>query len=175
MTIIHRIEIRIIYISGKFNYFSIDNIIVTELIATLQIILHFIFAVPTPVIFVTILGSTMVGETLVLQCVVTAVEGITVGVDIVWRKDGSEFIRVDEPFRTPAVNGSVQYTDVQEVATRDHDAIYQCEMIINTSTPVVTSKELQLAISGNVSSKNKFIAFSNTTNYCDLVYTSLAP
>ena len=96
----------------------------------------------------------MVGQKLVLQCVATAVEGITVGVNIVWRKDGSEFLRVDQPDRRPALNGSVQYTDVQEVAALapdDHDSIYQCEMVIYTTPPVVASKELQVDITGKVS------------------------
>jgi len=95
----------------------------------------------------------MVGQTLVLECVATAVEGITVPIEIVWRKDGSEFLRSNEPSRRPAKNGSVQYTDVQAVDAlnpNDHNAIYQCEMVIDTNPPVVASEELFLDVDGNV-------------------------
>ena len=89
-----------------------------------------------------------------LECVVTAVEGVTVDVGIVWRKDGSVVFTRDQPSSRPAQNGSVQYSDVlkiEGITGNDHDAVYQCETVINTVPPVIASKELTLVVSGNFS------------------------
>ena len=77
------------------------------------------------------LSDQIVGESLLLECNVTTVMGVTSGVDIVWSIDGSEVQRVS------AAN-SITYTDLYHIAllgTAEDGRTYQCEAVINSSPP----------------------------------------
>ena len=60
----------------------------------IEMILVF-FLVPTPTVSVTAPKNQMVGQSLIVQCEVTTVRGITSRVDIVWSSDGTELVRID--------------------------------------------------------------------------------
>ena len=80
-----------------------------------------------------------VGQDLTLQCTVTTVGGITSGVDVVWRRDGAEVQRMDNV--TLELNTLV-YSDtytISPLTTSDEGSIFQCEVMINFSPPVMAS------------------------------------
>ena len=109
----------------------------------------FVYVVPTPTISVTTTPDTQtVGESLTLQCNVTAVRGITSNVNIVWRSGGTEFRR--ESVSSNQMGNSLIYLDSYTVQlnTTDEGRVIQCEVVINASPPVMTSGSITLDVTG---------------------------
>jgi len=93
-------------------------------------------------------GQT-VGQSLTLECNVTAVRGITSRVDIVWSADDMELNRTVASSVT--INDSVIYTDlytISPLSTSDEGRIYRCEVVINASTPVMANDSITLDVTG---------------------------
>ena len=93
-----------------------------------------------------------VGQSLTLECSVTAVRGITSRVDIVWRRNGTEVVETMEGVSVSfTTDSSVIYTDtymIMEVSTDDDGREYQCQVVINTSPPVMEDNSVTLDVMG---------------------------
>ena len=120
-------------------------------------------AVPTPNVSVTVLQNAMmmVGQPLILECMVTTVRGINSQVDIVWRN-----INSDEELRNTSIaifnSSSVPYRDylnISQVTTDDNDVTYQCEVTINAYPPVMEIDTVALHVNG------KYLSYFNYNYY----------
>jgi len=106
-----------------------------------------------------------VGQPLILECSVTTVRGITSRVDIVWSSDGVESQRINGVNASFVTNSSTVYTTtytIQLLSTTDDNRVYQCEVVINTSPPVLTTSNITLDITGivyYVVSQQKYFAY----------------
>ena len=104
---------------------------------------------PDPSIFITIISNPMpmVSQPVTLECDITLDVNITARVDIVWKKDGLEFSRLERVSGHSAANGGIQYRvfhSIDMVAIEDHNVVYQCGMVI--STRVIASNNLTLIV-----------------------------
>ena len=114
--------------------------------------IHVFYTVPTPIVNVTSLNNQTVGQSLMLQCKVTAVRGITSSVDIVWSNGDTELQRMNSVSLT-TVNNSLVYTDAYNIAqlvTTDDGRVIQCEVVINASPPVMASGDIILDVTGEL-------------------------
>jgi len=101
--------------------------------------------------------AQIVGQSLTLECSVTTVRGITSRVDIVWSSDSEESQRingVDASFTTDSFSMYKTIYTIPLLHTTDDDRVYQCEVVINTSPPVMTLRNITLDITGTVSCFN---------------------
>ena len=110
-----------------------------------------IFTVPIPTMNVIALSPPTVGHSLVLRCSVTLVRGITDRVDIIWRSDSVILTRTYNTL--PSVGDtSLVYSDhygIPSVLTSSDDGReYQCEVMINTSPPVMSTGSVILDVMG---------------------------
>jgi len=91
------------------------------------------------------------GQSLVLECSVTAVRGITSRVDIIWSSDGTELERMEGANVSSITDNSVVYTDtynISQLSITDDGREYQCEVMINTSPPVMANYSVTLDVMG---------------------------
>jgi len=82
---------------------------------------------------------------------VTAVRGITSRVDIIWSSDGTEIDRREGVNVISTSDNSVVYTDtynISQLSTTDGGREYQCEVVINTSSPVMANDSVTLDVMG---------------------------
>ena len=104
--------------------------------------------VPGPTVNVTALNDQTVGQSLTLQCEVTTVRGITSRVDIVWSSDGAVLRSINGAAATTMDNSSM-YTDfynISALSTTDDGRVIQCEVVINSSSPVTASDAITLDV-----------------------------
>ena len=91
--------------------------------------------VPTPSVTVTAPNTQIVGQSLTLECNVTAVRGITSRVDIIWSRGNMVLMRTNNTPPT-AMDSLLIHTDtytISQLNTIDDGTMYQCEVVINTS------------------------------------------
>ena len=96
-------------------------------------------------------NTQIVGQSLTLECSVTTVRGITSRVDIVWRSNGSEVNRIEGVNVTstrPYLALYKLYHTIQLLSTADDGRVYQCEVVINTSPPVMATGSVTLDVTG---------------------------
>ena len=94
--------------------------------------------------------TVTVGQSLTLQCEVTIVRGITSRVDIVWSSDSTEIEKMNDVSST-TLDYSLVYTDsytISQLSTTDDGRAIQCEVVINTSPPVMASDNTTLNVTG---------------------------
>ena len=114
-----------------------------------NLIRNFMLTVPTPTVSVTAPNTQIVGQSLTLECSVTTVRGITSRVDIVWsRSDG--MLQTITGVSTNSSSDSVtvylaSYT-IPLLSTTDDGRVYQCEVVINTSPPVMATGSVTLDV-----------------------------
>ena len=95
-------------------------------------------------------NTQTVGQSLTLQCKVTAVRGITSRVDIVWRNASMELQRMNDVSST-TMDNSLVYTDsytISQLSTTDDGRMIQCEVVINGSPSVMASDSITLDVAG---------------------------
>ncbi|XP_065904304.1 receptor-type tyrosine-protein phosphatase delta-like isoform X2 [Dysidea avara] len=105
--------------------------------------------VPTPNVTVTAPNTQTVGDSLTLTCNVTAVRGITSSVDIIWSSDSDMLETMEGVSVSSTIDNSVVYTDtymVIEVSTDDEDRDYQCQVVVNTTPPVMATGSVTLDV-----------------------------
>ena len=110
----------------------------------------FIVTVPTPSVAITAPNTQTVGQSLTLQCEVTTVRGITSRVDIVWSSGGQPLQRMNNLSATTMGN-SLVYTNnytISQLTTTDDDRMIRCEVVINTTPPVMDSEIITLSVTG---------------------------
>ena len=113
------------------------------------------FIVPIPFVQITIfdgetlgLTSLVIGDSLTLDCTITAVRGISSSVDIIWTTGGIELRRVED-IMADIENDSAIYTDSFEISSLsaiDNGREYQCTVVINASQPVNSSDQITLIL-----------------------------
>jgi len=82
---------------------------------------------------------------------VTAVRGITSRVDIIWSSDGTEIDMMEGVNVSSTTDNSVVYTNTYNISllsTTDDGREYQCEVVINTSPPVMANDSVTLDVMG---------------------------
>ena len=107
--------------------------------------------VPTPSVTVTAHNTQAVGYSTTLDCCVTAVRGITSRVDITWSRDGTEVKRMEGVSVSSTTGNMVMYTDtytISQLNTTDDGREYQCEVVINTSPPLMAKSSVTLDVMG---------------------------
>ena len=95
-------------------------------------------------------STQTVGQSLTLQCEVTTVRGITSRVDIVWSSDGTVLRRINDTTAT-TMDNSLVYTDsytISQLSTDDEGRVIQCEVLINSSPPVINNANVTLDVTG---------------------------
>jgi len=108
--------------------------------------------VPTPIVTVTALRPQIVGQSLTLECSGTTVRGITTRVDIIWRGGGTTLRRTNN-IPSTMMASSIMYTDtytISQLNTSDDEREYQCEVVINTSPPVMINTSISLDVMGEL-------------------------
>ena len=93
-----------------------------------------------------------VGQSLLLECVITTVRGINSTVDIIWSSDDV----VLNTERNVSINlttlHSASYTStyiIPQLNTLNDDRVYSCEVVINTTPPVTATGGIKLNVAGN--------------------------
>ena len=98
------------------------------------------------------INNELVGQSLTLQCNVTAVSGFTSRVDIVWSRDGVEVDRTNNSLAITTMDGSLVYTDsyvIPMLRTSDDTREYECMAVIYTNPPtVIVSDSFTLNVDG---------------------------
>ena len=108
------------------------------------------FLVPTPTVSVTAPNNQTVGQSLIVQCEVTTVRGITSRVDIVWSSDGTELERMNNVSST-TMDNSLVYTDsytISQLSTTDDGRVIKCEVVINARPLIMSASNIALSASG---------------------------
>ena len=106
--------------------------------------------VPTPVVTVSTPSTLTVGQSLTLECSVAAVRGITSRVDIIWTSYGTIMRRVNATSQVTMGSLAV-YTDsytISRLCIIDQSEVYNCEVVINTSPPVMVTGSVALSEMG---------------------------
>ena len=101
-------------------------------------------------ITITALSTVTIGQSLTLECNVTAVRGITSRVDIIWISYGTVLKRVNGTTQV-RMGSSAVYTDsynIPRLCIVDQNEVYQCEVVINTSPPVKATGSVALSQTG---------------------------
>ena len=109
------------------------------------------FIVPTPNVTVTAPNTQIVGQSLTLECNVTAVRGVTSRVDIVWSRDYNIMLRRTNNTTPIMMDNSLVYTDnytIQLLNTNDDNRNYFCEVVINASPVVMATGNTRLNVTG---------------------------
>ena len=94
-----------------------------------------------------------VGQSLLLECIVTTVRGITSSVDIVW--SSNDVVLITE--RDVSINLTTLYSanyistyNIPRLSTLDDGRVYSCEVVINTNPPVIATGTVMLDVNGNL-------------------------
>ena len=112
-----------------------------------------------------ILNDQIVGQSLMLECFVSAVRGITSRVDIVWSSNGVEINIVKGINISSVANNSLLFTEryiIPQLSTVNENRKYKCEVIIDVEPPVTVSDSAILNVTGKYISYIYFLHSSNT-------------
>ena len=101
--------------------------------------------VPTPNVTV---GSPNICQPLTLECNVTTVRGVISRVDIIWSRGGVVLTRKNNTSVTIRKN-SLLFIDTFNISTINTvDREYHCEVVINTTPPVMANGSVSLDLMG---------------------------
>ena len=109
---------------------------------------------PVPSIELNVLNNQTVGQPLTLECSVFTVRGVTSTVDIIWKCNGLELQSNKNVNVSTTTNNLMLYVDtytISQLSTADEDKTYQCDVSINTMSPITANDSVTL----NVTGKNK--------------------
>jgi len=108
-------------------------------------------SVSIPNVTATAPENQTIGDPLSLTCTVTAVTNITNRVDIIWRRDRTKIETIEGVGVISTTDNLVLYIDTYNISllnTTDDGREYQCEVVINTSPPVIANDSLILEVMG---------------------------
>ena len=115
---------------------------------------YYILMITVPnFINVTISASIIqiVGQSLILECSVTTVRGITSRIDIEWSIGNMMLQRTEGVNVTSIASDFVVYKNIyniSQVITFDDGRVYQCKMIINTIPQLMATDNTTLDVTG---------------------------
>ena len=103
---------------------------------------------------VTVTASSMqiVGQSLILECIVTTVRGIISKIDVEWSTGNTLLQLIEGISHLHKVNDSVLYKaiyNITEVNTLDDDRVYECKVVINTNPQLTATDSVTLDVTGN--------------------------
>jgi len=118
-----------------------------------RVCIHFFsFTVPIPHSVVPSAPDTqIVSLSLILDCGVNTVRGIVSRVDIIWSVDGVVIETITGINSMILSDNSALYSAsviIPEVNTDDEGRPYQCEVVINSSPPVMAASNVTLNVTG---------------------------
>ena len=109
------------------------------------------YVVPNPTnLIVTAPNTQIVGQSLILECSVTTVRGITSRIDIEWSIDNVMLQRTGVD-ATSTASDFVVYTNIyniSQVSTFDDGRVYQCKVVINTIPQLMVTDNVTLDVTG---------------------------
>ena len=110
------------------------------------------FLVPNSTnVTVTAPSTQIVGQSLILECSVTTVRGITSRVDIEW-STGNMMLQKENGINVAlTMPNTVVYKNsynISQVSTLDDDRVYQCKVIINTIPQLMATRSTTLDVTG---------------------------
>ena len=97
------------------------------------------------------LNPQELGQPVTLGCNVSAVRGITSRVDIIWKKDNVYLTTVQGLNASFFGNNGAFYMDtyhIPQLNTSDDGTEYQCEVVINTSPPIIATDSIIFNVTG---------------------------
>ena len=109
--------------------------------------------VPNPFVLLAAPNTQIAGQSLTLECSVTTVRGITSRVDIVWNIDSVELRKIEGHAINSTTKSSVIYTDtytITQLNTTNEGQTIQCMVVINGLSPVMTSDNVTLDVTGKL-------------------------
>ena len=110
------------------------------------------FSVPNPTsVTVTAPNTQIVGQSLILECSVTTVRGITSRIDIEWSIDNVMLQRTEGVDVASTASDFVVYTNIyniSQVSTFDDGRVYQCKVIINTIPQLMATDNVTFDVTG---------------------------
>jgi len=113
----------------------------------------FVVLVPTSVnVTLTAPTTQIVGQSLILECNINTVKGITSRIDIEWNIGNTILQRIEGINVTFTASNFVVYENnytILQVSTLDDGRVYQCKVIINTSPEVMATDIVTLDVTGN--------------------------
>jgi len=111
----------------------------------------------TYVLNVDVHHTQIVGQSVILECILTTVQGITSAINFVWRSNGvvlKEEEKLNASYTTQGLNiYSSKYT-ISPLSTADSDRTYQCEVVVSSSPPVMASENITLDVTGKLTFVN---------------------
>ena len=116
----------------------------------LQLIVLFYITDPILSVVVTAPNTQTVGQSLTLNCQVTTVRGISGRVDIVWRDNSGELLRMNDVSST-TISNSLVYIDsytISQLSTTDDGRVIQCQVVINVNPEIVANDNYALDVNG---------------------------
>ena len=98
---------------------------------------------------VTTPNTQIVGQPLTLQCSAAGLGGITSRADVTWRVNNVDLQTITgipsfilSSYQVPHI--------IPQLSTADDGKVYQCEVVINTSPPVMATGSVTLDVTGTV-------------------------
>ena len=98
-------------------------------------------------------NAQTVGHSLLLECIVATVRGITSTMDIVWSSDHVVFDIERNVSINATTSHSANYTStyiISQLNTMDDGRVYNCEAMINVNPPVTAIGSIELDVTGNL-------------------------
>ena len=122
--------------------------------------ISFVPSVPNSTnVTVTAPNTQIVGQSLILECSVTTVRGITSTIDIQWSIGNTVIQLIEGINSTLSTTSSVSYEttyNITQLTTSDDNRVYQCKVLINTNPLLTTTDNVTLNIIGNNLKLNLF-------------------
>ena len=115
-------------------------------------------------------NTQTVGQSLLLECIVATVRGITSAMDIVWSSHGVVFNTERDVSINLTTSYSASYTStyiIPQLSTLDDGRAYSCRVVINTSQLVTATGSVILDVNGNLA---MFIQYVACWLYCRYYY-----
>jgi len=101
--------------------------------------------VPPPTVQVAAPCEQVVGQSLTLQCNITAVSDIAATVDIIWTTGDTEVRRV-ENIQGSLISNFTDFFTIPVLSRSDNNQEYQCEVVINTNPPIIENDTVVLNV-----------------------------
>ena len=101
---------------------------------------------------VTVPSMQIVGQSLILECIVTTVRGITSKIDVEWSTGNTLLQLIEGISHLRKANDSVLYKviyNITQVNTLDDDRIYECKVVIDTNPQLTAADSVTLNVTGN--------------------------
>ena len=99
--------------------------------------------------------AQIVGQPLLLECIVITVRGITSTMDIVWSSDDVAFHterNVSINLSTSLFASYMSTYIIPQLSTPDDGRVYICEVVINASPSITATGSIEMDVVGNLTS-----------------------